>query len=177
MLLKTLTAVALTLSCLSVASAAEPSALADFTFQGMGFGTSLAEFQQEYPGAIVNPNRTELAVNKKSFIVTSSSFADCLMFDFAGDKLFCIGLLYQPARIQKMGGYENLASRLVQAFGTAAGSERDTDGLTTAWLDQQANRTAGLFVDNNGQTVLLVSDNAVEKLLNERRAKTTNLGF
>jgi hypothetical protein len=173
-MLRALTAAALILSCLSTASAVE---LADFEFQGLRLGASLTDFQRDYPHAIVNSGRTEPTINHKSFVVTSSQFADALLFDFADDKLFCIGLLYQPARIQKMGGLEKFAARLSQTFGVANKSDRDADSLTTVWLDQQANRTAALVIDNDGQAILLIFESAVQDTLNERRAATINLGF
>src|SRR5687768_14606780 len=158
-------------------SAADPSPLANFKYQTVGIGTTLAEFKRQYPTAVYTAQMSDRAAGVESYTVVEPPHADALLCEVVDGKVYSIQVLYYAARINKLGGLEAVSRKMIERFGATSAIDRQADGYgVLRWTDEAVNRRAALSVQNDAM-LLMVVDSSVESMLNDRRAKNANLGF
>jgi len=154
---------------------AQQTKLSTFAFEGVSLTSSLAQFKLKKPDAQYVPASSEKANGLASYVVANSKSSSGAMFNFLDDKLYNIRVLYQADRINKMGGADQFYKKLVAAFGEPSDIQTNDKAISVSWSDGGSRSAQVVITDSSA--ALTVTHGELEKLLNQRRARNTNLGF
>jgi hypothetical protein len=150
----------------------------DFAVAGkIGFNMTLEGFKKEYPLA-ARGKSTDEKIGYYHFVVNSVPNTDGVIVWFFDGKLLEVAPVYTEDRIRNLGGAEAFVKALKNKFGNNDGFRDDKvkDEVTVIWRMPNVNRVVILRSARNVVT-LHVGDSALQKRLDDRRAKEADLGF
>jgi hypothetical protein len=153
------------------------SALSGFTYDGISFSTSMAEFARRYPQQMRNSKPEDEKLGVKSF-VTACKNGDGLEVTFFNGKLYKIAIVYQAAKINEMGGIDVFAAKVGERLGAfdETVSFANGAGFQHTWNRPGVHRRAELGVMSTA-VVVNVIDIAAESSVKKKRSKNLDVGF
>src|SRR4051794_12884015 len=152
----------------------QSSKLESFSFEGVPLLSSVRDLRLRQPSAQHVASESEVANGLQCYALAKTSSRGIALLYFLDEKLFTVQVLYEYESITKMGGAEKLAEKMITAFGQVDDVQKNDKAYKLSW--DKPGRHAE-FILGSTTAALWVKDTKLEALLNERRAKGTNLGF
>ncbi len=149
-------------------------ALAQFSFEGTTFATTLNEFHRRYPAAILNRDDSDEKIGLRNFAVVGTKAADGAFFTFLDQQLHSIQIFYYPERINKMGGAYMVSKKVFHAFGSPIKTETKGDADRAVWSVDGKTAILSIIPSVLG---IKVTDDAVDAQIKERQGLHADLGF
>ena len=152
----------------------------DFNIQGIKLGTTIKEFKSntkftsEYYESISEPN-----INQKVYVSEDIPNMDTCVFRFFEDKLYEVGILYDPSTINKMGGWSAVLLKLVERYGQkfTLPSRKDDDAIFEGYMYfDNIKRTLYSKVESDCLIIEMTDTGAYEKM-QEKRRENMDFGF
>ncbi len=145
----------------------------DFTYQGVGIGTTLQEFKIRFPDArLIESDKSSMTSNYACHFVSKS--VDFIFVDFFREKIYNIAILIPSKKLSEIGGRPVLEKKIVGTFGRPDTAK----GGVYIWRFPRVHMAVGY--DNRDSSDYLgirVFDTDIEEKVTAIKARNLNLGF
>ena len=151
----------------------------NFSFEGMKFGSSLSSFKSKYPLAVIENNEDE-KVGVKFYKVSNLSLASYGAYSFYSDRLFKIVIIYSKNDVNKMGGLQTIANKLLEKFGVPTDFKKinDDEKIDVVWWRfESVGKYFEVLTYKDGYVKLYILDENIEKKINVKKTSSVDIGF
>jgi hypothetical protein len=160
----------------------EEQAISDFEFRGLKFGTSLESFKEKLNGHYATAEGLAEPQNSVDVFVVTADGADLVYLWFFESKLFQITFLYEPATVNKIGGWETIIEKIREKFGRpvadSEGTNSKDEGIVASffWKFRTVHRYIEVLVKKTSMKAEFTETESYLKW-QERRKKGAKVGF
>jgi hypothetical protein len=155
----------------------------DFMVEGISFTATPQTIRAKWPNIERVAKDSDAKLGLEVLRVDTTLNTDGIDFTFVDGKLMQMLVWYFPDRLNKMGGSETIATRIVAKLGKA---DADSDGYNVDgaegqickfdWVIPDADRFIRLSARKKS-TVLIVQDRELKKKLEAKKQASANTGF
>ncbi len=154
----------------------------DFTYQGVGIGTTLQEFKIRFPNATLNESDKSFMTSRYSLIFEDSDgLAKFILASFFREKMYKITIAFNCNYLSKIGGISVVHEKMVGRFGLYKISSEDP---FCEWVFPSVQRTIRYGIETpvvNDTKLCFVAiycwDTDIMKQVMAIKIRKLNLGF
>ncbi len=142
----------------------------DYSYEGVGIGTSLNDFLKQFPSA---KSQESGKSNVTAMYVRMGRNGPMLRVEIFQQQIYYIGVTFGPQILSRHGGRDALESKLTATLGLP-NTVRDN---MSYWRFPKVHRKVGYRQGLDGSSTLLIIDTLVDKQRRERQVEDLDIGF